>query len=428
MSIAKTISCMFLTLLVCIACSPSDYKFRGAAVDTVTEDGKPLYELSVNNPSLSPDGRYMAFDFHEFATINKRRIKTPISIGIYDIEKQSIELLDPPYDPNVKVPHPLAKQWHSPSFDHSGQKITMVIRCGDPACPNETYGTHIGVLDLSSKSFERVTYARQEVSYWFVDFRTMQSRSRSRVGWSQSVIRGFPVFSPDGRRIYYVSNGGAKMSSIFWQQFNADYWLNYIDLDQPSGAYPSSDNVLMNEGHGVVLFKGYGNVALIGGDRLIFSGIDALGPKMNEYQANNVSAFFYNLKTDELSVAFDNNNIPKDTRYPNKRQYSWAQSISASYDGRRIAVIRGYGNTVSLWEGGQFRDVVTAEALGVEAIQYVAISGDGSRLVVVPSHTFPETKIDSFWMVDLDSGKMESLPLRSLLRKTIDSEKPDTKV
>ncbi|MCC3304781.1 hypothetical protein [Sneathiella sp. HT1-7] len=417
----KVFVSLMLAVLACISCSASDYKFRGASMDETTADGKPLVRLSVNNPSFSPDGRYFAFDFYEFSFVDQRTNRSRLAIGIYDLKSQAVNILKPPLNPEMGF------GWHSPSFDPTGKKLTMVTVCITENCSDEIYGTQIGVFELDTNKFTWITDARQKTYNW--DY-LLSARGLRRTSWpkyGRSVVRGYPIFSSDGNRIYHVMSGGAKGSIVFWMQFNADYWLNELDLENSTGSHIASDESVLAYDHDAVIFKGDGRLSRSGDNRLIFSGTVALGPGYEELEARKPSAFFYSIESDELSVAFDKDNMPFDPRFPADRQYR-IRSISSSFDGARIAALSGKKDIVYLWEKGKFRTLTTAADLGVDRVSQVSISSDGNQLVILPPQEpiSPEdfaADIEHFWLLDLNSGKMKSLPLRSLLRRTIDSEK-----
>ena len=70
MQAKRAVLSVLLILLACVACSPSHDAIERWAPNYKTENGELLYRLSVNNPSLSSDGRYMAFDLAMVVLIN----------------------------------------------------------------------------------------------------------------------------------------------------------------------------------------------------------------------------------------------------------------------------------------------------------------------------------------------------------------------
>jgi len=403
-----------LLLLTCIACSPSDYAFKGAAPRYGTEDGELLYRLSVNNPSLSFDGRYMAFDFHEFTSDGKHTLLTHMKLGLYDIQKQSIEIFTPPI--------PEAK-WHSPSFDRAGKRLTFVAVCTYKICPNETLRTHIMIMDLETKNVAQITNNKQRIESWAFNYATSEAhRASGGPGLPRVMVRGYPVFSKDGTRIYHVSRPGPLRSSVFWLQSNPDYSLNVLDLSEASGTFQASDKLVQYKYEDAVIYKGDGRIAVLRGNNLVFSGRDAVGYNYKPLRTRKPTAFFYNLEENKLSVAIDKFNTPTDPRIPSKHKQR-IYGLTASYDTGLIVGIRGQKHDiVTAWTGGQPEDLIAAEKLGIEWIGDVALSGDGRSLAILPNYRPPYVsppEIDDFWMLDIDTGTLTKLPLRDLLRSVI---------
>ncbi|USG59733.1 hypothetical protein NBZ79_11145 [Sneathiella marina] len=407
-----------LVFLAAIACSPSDYAFKGSVPTYETEDGEPLYRLSVNNPALSADGRYMAFDFHEFARDGRETLRTHLKMGIYDLEKQSIEILAPP----IKE-----LQWHSPSFDRSGKKLTFVATCNLKTCPEEAIRTHIMVMDLETKQVEQLTNNKQEIFGWAYSYGSVGAYRIERPWLSRSIVRGYPVFSADGSRIYYVANSGAFTSSIYWWAINRDHWLGYLDLNEPIPPFKVRDDTLLSNDHDAVIFGGGGQISTLDDGRLLFGGIDGKGNNSKYVRDMQASAFTYDNNSDELSVFFDKTDIPLDPNRPKSHLYS-LQSIFSSFDGTDIALIRGERDIVSVWHAGDFKDIVTAKQLNLTRIQHVAISGDGNTVAIIPPYSYPVTDIDVFWVADLTRNKLKSFPIRSVLRRAIEAHRPPERV
>ncbi len=222
-------------------------------------------------------------------------------------------------------------------------------------------------------------------------------------------------------------SGGAKGSIVFWMQFNADYWLNELDLENSTGSHIASDESVLAYDHDAVIFKGDGRLSRSGDNRLIFSGTVAFGPGYEELEARKPSAFFYDIESDKLSVAFDKGNTPIDPRFPADSQYR-LRSISSSGDGTRIAALSGKKDIVYLWEKGKFRKLMTAAELGVDRVSQISITGDGNQLIILPPQEpiSPEdfaADIEHFWLLDLNSNALTSLPLEKPLRDMIDALK-----
>ncbi|MEH6477292.1 MAG: hypothetical protein V7727_16485 [Sneathiella sp.] len=408
--------CVTLVLLACIACSSSGYEIGKARVDGNKVGGEIAYELSVNNLTFSPDGRHLVFDFHEFAFEKRRISRSRISIGLYNLKDETVTIIDPPVDPETGF------DWHSPSFDPTGRKLVMVTSCITTKCSDQIYGTQIGILDLDNDKFSWITDARDKTYMWNYGYSPRGLRRSSFPDFGRSNVRGYPIFSADGKRIYHMMSAGAKGSIIFYMQFDAEYWLNVIELKGPAAGEDSS---LLSYQDDAVIFKGDGRLSLAGNNRLIFSGWRGFGPSIDELDKRQPSAFIYDMGDDELSVAFDKNNTPLDSRFPAVSQYR-LRSISASNNESRIAALSGKGDVVSLIDDGNFQSLLKAEDMGIDRFEQVVISGDGQQLVAVPRQKpfEPDDKFlepNDIWLKDLNSGDWMSLPLKKTLRNAIDA-------
>ena len=422
MQAKRAVLSVLLILLACVACSPSHDAIERWAPNYKTENGELLYRLSVNNPSLSSDGRYMAFDFEEFTRDGKRTIRSRLNIGIYDIQKKSVEIFFSP------IPE---YDWHSPSFDRSGKRLTFVAVCNSKKCPDESRRTHIMILDIKTRASLQITNNQQQIESWGFNYATIEAYRTRGTGTPRTTVRGYPVFSFSGRRIYYVSRSGPRLSSVFWMQFNPNYWLNVLDLEEVSGPFQASDKLVQNKNQDVVIYKGDGRIAVLDNDKLVFSGRDAIGRRYKTLKTRQPTAFFYDLASDDLTVAIDRYNTPSDPHMPADKTRR-VHSLTASYGGL-IAAIRGRDHdVVTVWKEGRSRDILRAEKLGLKKIGYISLAGNGKSMVIMPSHipsyTEPPSDIDNFWILDMSTGGLQPLPLRKLLREAIDANKPDARV
>ncbi|MEH6477663.1 MAG: hypothetical protein V7727_18370, partial [Sneathiella sp.] len=322
---------------------------------------------------------------------------------------------------------PLDEQdWHSPSFDREGKRLTFVSNCKGKACSAVAKGSHIAVLDIETKEFRQISNGKQEIEVVSFSYVKKEPLRLSPPGYSGKIVRGTPVFSLDGDRIYYMAGTGSG-SDIFWQQFNDFSWLNVLDLTAASSSYAASDKLVQKLDQSAVMYKGGGRIAVIGEDRLIFSGGNTLGLHYRGVNAYHPSAFFYDVTKEKLGLALSAKNLPVDPRFPVDSFYV-TRILTASNDGQKIAFIRGFSDIVSIIESGKFRDIISASDLGLEAINYIALSGDGKTLVITPPFVSAppliSTDQDTFWVMNMDSGSIKKLPLRSLLRKAIENRQP----
>ncbi len=123
---------------------------------------EPLPGSLIGPPSLSPDGRLIAFTYGRSVGDN--------ALLLYDIESEQLRLIDkPPY---------LFVRW--PSFSPDGERLAVATYC-DEECPPEASNYQIAVVNLNTEEMEFVTSGR--------DF-----------------VRKGPVFSSDGRTVFFTAS------------------------------------------------------------------------------------------------------------------------------------------------------------------------------------------------------------------------------
>lgn len=406
---------LFLAIAIIISgCSASDYRFKGAVPAVFFKDGKPIYRLKINNPSLSHDGKLMAFDFNEIGLIKNRFVERNFGIGIYDFETDSLKVLDIPDLPSPPGP---SWGWHSPSFDTTGKYLAVVTHCVnqlqndgvEKKCPPGYRGHQIGVLDLLTNKFVRLTDSRQKIPTWKRSNVSPYGFRLSRSSGS-TLLRKSPVFSGNLDRVYYFAD---------------NTHFRYVDLSNPPINYDTDDRLLQTAGDDLLLYSSLGGVnhksiSLIDDKKLLIAAYKVRGNKGKQYMAKEPAVIIYDTVSNEVSIPITRADVVK-----LQDDNSYVESVTASKDGKRIAVIRGKRDTVSVYENGKFRDLVTAQELGLNSIQYkahkkinaIAISGDGSKLAVLPPYVFVDKEVDVFWVVDVDTGKRQALDLRNRLRK-----------
>lgn len=122
--------------------------------------------LRIDAPSVSPDGKFVAFSYADLSLEPKHR-----RLALYRVDADRLELL----------PQPDRLSWMTPSFSPDGRLLTFTSYCS-AHCGLEESGFQIATLDLSNGRFRFVTrnYTHEASS---------------------------PVFAPNGDEIWFVSNG-----------------------------------------------------------------------------------------------------------------------------------------------------------------------------------------------------------------------------
>lgn len=403
---------ILILILFSLSACTSQQNVRQKAIDDLLAKNDSLF---IGGQKLSPDGQYLVFDFVENFTRGKGDLRRKhVFAALYDLNRGQIEILSP-LGNNVGT--------HSPSFDHSGQYLTMVTSCHERTCPKKIYGSQIIVLHLRTGEVEQITTARMKHILWGWSWGPNKSR-KSSVGISGRVtLKGYPVFSPDKNSIYYVSNGTPSGSSVFHRQFDVDFELRILNRNHRNGKFIWIDEQVFKEDHDVVIFGGSGQLSMQSNGTLLMSANKPLGLKWRYYRERDVSAFYYDTAENELSVAFDKHNTPV-TRNQKKANKSgtFSSSHSASIDGQKISLVREFGKTVSIVEGGKFRDIITTKDIGNSNISTAALSGDGNWLAVFFSQSRSVDHRGVFWLVNLKTGVRKSLPLHTPLRRALDNK------
>lgn len=119
--------------------------------------------LVIGQPAVSPDGSLIAFSFRH-PSYEGRSI-----LGLYRVRENRLEL----------PPQPERLWWSSPSFSPDGKSLALRSYC-EAECNEGELGDQVGVLDLTSGQFRRLT----SDTYY---------------------VRNTVVFAPSGQRILYTS-------------------------------------------------------------------------------------------------------------------------------------------------------------------------------------------------------------------------------
>ena len=132
---------------------------------------EPLPGSLIGPPSLSPDGRLIAFTYGKTVGDN--------SLLLYDIESEQLRLIDKPSHLFVR----------RPSFSPDGQHLAVGTYCNE-GCDHEEKYYQIATIDLDDSELTFVTSGR-------------------------AYVRNGPIFSADGGAIFFTAH------EIFWR----DEWI-----------------------------------------------------------------------------------------------------------------------------------------------------------------------------------------------------------
>ncbi|MGO1120979.1 hypothetical protein ACTL6U_19925 [Rhodovibrionaceae bacterium A322] len=369
--------------------------------------------LFIDRPSLSPDGRYMVFDFVD-GTYDRRRgfVGSGSMLALYDLQQRSIQILAP------KPPI----QWHSASFDTTGQKLTFIVACwkGKAKCPPGKYRTQIGVLNLSNGKLELATNSNNSVKFWpsimygdeYAELRTYKPNNH--------VVRDNPIFSKDGEKLYYVISTPHPSVRELGRRTYPHSTLMAVDV--PNSKTPSSpeEHVLLHPNQGPSIFRGGGGPLSIAGNKLLFkTNKVSEGKNSNDFNKQQVTAYFLDLETRVVEPAIDfalqNKGLSKSGSFVH------ISTPMATSDGSKILLIRGNPTYLSVLKNNSLEDIIYAPEAGDYRFKESAVSGNGEWAIVFPEIKVNSENKDGFWLVNLKTNERTRLPLRSLLRQTLES-------
>ena len=410
----QTLLLFILTVLLSgCASSQSPSQWRIERYEKLIAVNDNIY---VRHPALSPDGRQVVFDVHTEFMDKKGGHRSREILALYDLQEQSIEYLKP---------HNPLLRWHSASFDRTGQYLTFISQCLQLACNSKERGAHVSILNLKDRSFRQITDGRDKIRRWGYLLEMAKAQKTDKIIRSSGINRGFPIFSNNGKILYYVVSVSGTGSGTFSEQYRPQYHFRKIEVGDDNCASGCDDELLMKMDPGAVLFEGDGRIADLGNGRVIFPGFLARGNKTKELENLGPFAFYFDEKKEELSVALDYEDIPKDPKLGPTELNPYVRSLMASEDGRTLAFIHGFQNSVALWEDDTLIPVLSAQDVGVkgEAFGFSALSADGNWLVVFPNNKNTEARQENFWLINLRTMERQEMPLRPLLRPDFPNRK-----
>ncbi|MBE7636938.1 hypothetical protein GUA87_08785 [Sneathiella sp. P13V-1] len=372
-----------------------------------------LHNIEIDNPTLSFDGRFMAFDFRQLL-ISKEGPGTHTNlVGIYDFQTRKYQIVAP-YGEKIG--------FHSPSFNKTANKMLMVSHCFDISrCDEKIRGNQIVLYDLKTRKLTWLT------SY-FTQGKLRVKSSRNHITpidyMGKTVVRGYPVFGRDEKQIYSLVGLGRVFSLYFHQRHQGDSSLVLLSSDDVEGAQ-WREELLINHPDQLGHFINAGRISFANNNRLIISADSLTGNGSNNLEKETIDAFFYNAEADRLSIAFDENNSPINQNNLPLNLKTWTTQHSISRDGSRIAFKALGGNSVFLREKDNQKKILDGQGLKANTIGEIHMSGDGKWLVALPSETnSKETDLRYFWRVNTESRLVERLPLREPILKLINETFP----
>jgi len=135
--------------------------FLFGVVGCMSASSESLPGSLIGPPSLSPDGKTVAFSYGK-STDNNRLV-------LFDIASSTLRMLGKPSRVITRAP----------TFSPDGTKLAVPTYCRE-ACEGDEFGYQISVVDLRVGSFQNVTSGR-------------------------GFVRERPIFSPDGKKIFFVA-------------------------------------------------------------------------------------------------------------------------------------------------------------------------------------------------------------------------------
>lgn len=144
--------------------------------------------LRIGEPSVSPDGKLIAFGYVDLSTEPGRQ-----KLALYHVDTDRLEALS----------QPERFSWTSPHFSPDGRQLALASEC-TKNCEQGEKGSQIATFDLTNSTFKVIT---KDFAYGV---------------WS-------PVFAPDGKEIWFVSAGGDDLPPEL-QHFSVFYGISSVSI------------------------------------------------------------------------------------------------------------------------------------------------------------------------------------------------------
>lgn len=359
-----------------------------------------IHNIEIDNPFLSYDGRYMAFDFRQLLVKKEESGTTTNLVGIYDFDTGGYSLV---------TPFGEAIGFHSPSFNKAADKLLMVSHCFDAkTCDENIRGNQIVMYDLKSKELNWLT------SY-FTDgkYRKGSYSDQSTISYlGRTIIRGYPIFDLTETGVYSVVGNGRTSSNYFHQRFNGDFSLvRHTPSIKVGGDW--NEKLLVNHEDQFGHFVNGGRLSISRSNEILIYAGKIYGDERSEFQKETINAFFYDVKSDRLSIAFDENNSPVNASTMDPYFRTWTTLHVTDRSGTRIAFQGRSGHTIFIREGNSNRQLLTSDELGLTHLGELHMSGDGKWIVVFPSEAGPKNNdLKYFWRINVETRERAKIALR----------------
>jgi|GEM_PF-4337591 len=372
---------------------------------THPRDGRDIDNLEIFRPALSPDGRYMVFDFVEYASDpNDQALATRNHLALYDIEAQSVVVMAP-NDPMYS--------YNSASFVGDERMLVAVQHCWSEDCPPEDLGHQIVILDLQEQRARRVTDGRKSSYLWWTIRQSVPPKK-----FEYEIIRTHPIFVPSETAIYYMALRRGDFGAVpAFGEHVSQPRRQLMRVNLESG----EESLVMGPESGALEFRQFGRVALAGNRRLVFSGgWPSMGENAKAFNDIHAKAFFLDLETKRLSPLFPNPPYFDDTtgRSSHRGLTFWPLSLTSSADGSRIAFVDQSHDAgqMGVWvrEDGLVREPLDLTSYKIRRAAFVALSGSGEHLAILDDQSNQH-----FLIMNLENGQVLELPLRAPLREAI---------
>ncbi len=373
------------------------------------------YDLHINRPSLSFDGRYMVFDFFN---LEEGGVRSQYHLGVYDFETQTVEIIRPK---DTRL------EWFAASYSPDGNFLVLIQFCWRPDCPPEALGHNIAMLYLPDRRVRMLTDGRKKV----LNFDPSWLGESSRPEFVETfIIPKSPIIvdEPGDAAVYYL--GGNRHWSVpdtstpdtsvpFASAEAGAEWFRYtlrrIDLET------GNDEMALTRQSGILTIEETLplSVAYLGRGKIAFNGGSAAqGPKTATFQRADVTGFIYDRPADDVTAIVPNalSSASAKTFRMHSLTGSPTTGAVAFFDWGSHPVdelppgSRHRAQVVFLWRDGEVTELFNIWGKRkVPSLHSIAMSGDGAYVVALAKSDF-----ETVWRKHM-SGPVEEFPLRSVL-------------
>ena len=372
------------------------------------------YDLHINRPSLSFDGRYMVFDFFN---LKKDSVRSHYHLGIYDFETRTVEIIRP-IDPRL--------EWYAASYSPDGNFLVLIQFCWRPDCPPEALGHTIAMLYLPDRRVRMLTDGRMKVlninASWDPNFDTPEFVEAFIVPKSPIIVDepgDAAVYYMGGNRHWSVTDTSVPLASAEAGAEGLRYTLRRIDLKT------GNDEMALTGRSGILTIRASLplSVANLGNGKIGFNGgRPTRGPKTDSFQRVQVTGFIYNRPADDVTAI-----VPNALSFASAKTFRVHSLTGSSTTGALAFFDRGLrtanelppglrfpGDVVFLWRDGEVTELFNIWGKRDDpSLHSIAMSGDGAYVVALAKSDF-----ETVWRKHM-SGPVEEFPLRSVLLEEI---------